>query len=314
VAKNALGRGLDALLADNEDSFAAHKTDSAAARLPGGITQGEDGVLFAPIEKLIPNPHQPRREFEQASLDELADSIREHGVIQPVTIEDAGDGGFIIIAGERRTRAAKLAGLATVPVHLKKYADSKKLEIALIENIQRQDLNPLEEARAYSDLMMLNNISQEEAARRVGKKRSTVANALRLLRLPEAMQKALADGSLSAGHARALLSVSDTRARQALFERITAEGISVRETEQAAQKANDGRGLGLEAPRIDDKPQDTPKKDARDADLIAVEQKLINALGTKVSIKGGFDKGTLLIEYFSRDDLDRVYEIITGEK
>ena len=315
MAKSALGRGLDALLADTEDSFDARHADSAAAsvmaRLPEGITQDKDGVLFAPVEKLIPNPHQPRREFEQTSLEELSDSIREHGLIQPITVEDAGGGSFIIIAGERRTRAAKLAGLAVVPVQLKKYTDNKKLEVALIENIQREDLNPLEEARAYSELMMLNNISQEEAAKRVGKKRSTVANALRLLRLPGTMQKAVSDGSLSAGHARALLSVADTGAREALFARIIAEGISVREAEAAAQKLNDSGVIGGEKPHGGTHTA-PPKEGARDADLTAIEQTLINKLGTKVSIKGGFDKGALLIEYFSRDDLDRVYEIITG--
>jgi ParB family chromosome partitioning protein len=313
VAKNALGRGLDALLADAEDSPAARQADSSAApRLPQGITQNKDGVFFAPIEKLIPNPHQPRREFDQASLDELADSIRQHGVIQAVTIEAAEDGNFIIIAGERRTRAAKLAGLAAIPIQLKKYTDNKKLEIALIENIQREDLNPLEEARAYSELMLLNNISQEETAKRVGKKRSTVANALRLLRLPDNMQKALADGSLSAGHARALLSIAITEAREALFEKIILEGITVREAEAAAQKISEGGISGSQNSLSGEKQKAVPKEDARDADLIAIEQKLINTLGTKVSIKGDFDKGALLVEYFSRDDLDRVYEIITG--
>jgi ParB family chromosome partitioning protein len=309
VAKAVLGRGLDALLGDADESFSASFADTQrdAPRLPEGITRGDDGVLFADIAKLLPNPRQPRREFESETLAELADSIREHGVIQAVTIEETTDGNFYIITGERRCRAAKLAGLSRVPVQLKKYSDSKKLEVALIENIQREDLNPLEEARAYEELMRLNNLSQDETAKRVGKKRSTVANALRLLRLNGEMQSAVLDGSLSAGHARAVLSVNDEADRRALFERIRAEEMSVRQAEKAAQTLNGETPAEARKERRENvKPQP-----ARNPDLAFVEQKFIDALGTKVSIKGGIDKGAILIEYFSREDLDRLYDIIT---
>jgi ParB family chromosome partitioning protein len=310
VAKNALGRGLDALLEDADSSFSASLADNQGKedRLPVGIVRGEDGAFLAPIEKLLPNPHQPRRTFEDESLAELADSIREYGVIQPIIIEEAGGGDFFIIAGERRTRAAKLAGLETIPARIKQYSDTKKLEIALIENIQREDLNPLEEARAYADLMQLNNLSQEETAQRVGKKRSTVANALRLLRLPPGMQTAVRDGQVSAGHARAILSINDPSAQRILFEKILAEGLSVREAEKSAQLLN---GDDSEEPRDEERKSKKPAA-ARDPDLVSVEQKFIDALGTKVNIKGGFDKGTLQIDYFSRADLDRLYEIIAG--
>jgi ParB family chromosome partitioning protein len=311
VAKNALGRGLDALLEDAGAPFSVSFADvqEKKEQLPQGIVRGEDGVLLAPIEKLLPNPHQPRRTFEEDSLAELVDSIREHGVIEPIIVEEAGGGDFYIIAGERRARAAKQAGLATIPVaRLKKYSDTQKLEIALIENIQREDLNPLDEARAYADLMQLNNLSQEETAQRVGKKRSTVANALRLLRLPSDMQDAVRDNRISAGHARALLSINDLSAQRVLFEKILAEGLSVRQAEKSAQLLNDDDS---------DETRDEGRKSkksapARDPDLVSIEQKFIDALGTKVSIKGGFDKGAIQIEYFSRDDLDRLYEIIAG--
>ena len=172
MAKPRLGRGLDALLADNGTSHfsstevTSEEGFSGANRrdLPEGIHLEEDGSLSLDISRLIPNPHQPRVEFEEEALTELSQSIKEHGVIQPVTIEDAGDGQFYIIAGERRTRAAKLAGLTKIPVQLKKYSEEKKLEVALIENIQREDLNPIEEALAYNKLMEMGQLSQEELA------------------------------------------------------------------------------------------------------------------------------------------------------
>jgi ParB family chromosome partitioning protein len=326
VAKNALGRGLDALLGDAEESsgaggygasFGSVAGGAALPELPAGIERGEDGVLLAPVDRLVPNPHQMRREFEPEALEELADSIRENGLIQPITIEDAQNGSFFIIAGERRTRAAKLAGLTKIPVLLKKFSDRQKLEIALIENIQREDLNPLEEAQAYAQLMELSGLNQEDVAKRVGKKRSTIANAVRLLRLPDDMRQALIAGSLSAGHARALLSVTGGEAQRGLFERVIADGLSVREAEQYAQILNAGGSLALlggtssgakkSGLRIKNAP---PEESSRDPDLTFIEQKFIDVLGTKVDINGDFDKGSIQIDYFSRDDLDRLYEII----
>jgi ParB family chromosome partitioning protein len=316
VAKNALGRGLDALLGETEDTFSLANNNTggkAVSGLPEGIETDNDGVLYAAVSKLLPNPRQPRREFAEEALEELAASIREHGIIQPVTVEEAGNGLFYIIAGERRTRAAKLAGLVKIPVQVRKYSDNKKLEIALIENIQREDLNPLEEARAYTDLMELSNLNQEDVAKRVGKKRSTIANAVRLLRLPDDMQQAIVKKTLTAGHARALLSVTDEKSQRLLFEKIISEGVSVRETERFAQKLNAG-GLqddgvfGNTPARI--KNALTRESSRRDPDLTFTEQKFIDVLGTKVNIKGDLDKGMIQIDYFSRDDLNRLYEII----
>lgn len=299
-----LGRGLDALL-ENKDY--ASPTNEASALHSSVATSAVPGADFlVDISKLSPNPHQPRKEFDQEALQELADSIKEHGIIQPPVVEEAGDGNYWIITGERRTRAAKLAGLTQIPVRVQKYSDVRKLEVALIENIQRQDLNPLEEALAYKELMDIAQITQEDVAKRVGKNRSTVANALRLLKLPEDMQKKLATQELTAGHARALLSVTNPSDQRVLFARIMGQSMSVREAEQQALELNGGS-------RSAEKPKATPKQTPKDPDFAYLEEKLIEALGTKVTLKGSMDKGSIQIEYFNRDDLDRVYNLIVSE-
>ena len=272
--------------------------------LPSGITADENGTLWVNPALLKPNPHQPRQEFSEENLQELSDSIRENGVLQPILIEDAGDGTFYIIAGERRTRASRLAGLTKVPVQLGKYSEIKKLEVALIENIQRADLNPVDEAKAYYKLMELGGLSQDDVAKRVGKKRSTVANSLRLLKLPEDMQGALINGQITAGHARALLSVASTSDQRILFGRIVGSAISVREAEQFANEYNNGKPISAK------KTVKNEKNENRDPDLAAIEQKFIEKLGTKVIIKGDLNHGTLQIDYFNSDDLDRLYQII----
>lgn len=287
------------------ESLAAAGAQSAHHSLPAGITMGDDGTLYADIDALQPNPHQPRVEFESGALEELAESIREHGIIQPVTVEDAGGGTFYIITGERRTRAARLAGMTRVPVQLRQYSDEHKLEVALIENIQREDLNPIEEALAYRKLMELENLSQDEVAKRVGKNRSTITNALRLLKLPEDMQTALAGGRLTAGHARALLSVLNPADQRVLFARITGNDMSVREAEQHAAALNAGSRAGGNT-------KEKPKQPEKAPEIAAAEQAFIDALGTKVSLNGSLERGSIRIEYFSREDLDRLYELITG--
>lgn len=297
-----LGRGLDALL-DEQDN--ERKSEPAADQ--SGLAGTE---LFVNPALLKPNPHQPRREFDEEALKELADSIREHGIIQPIVAEDAGDGTYYIIAGERRTRAARLAGLTKVPVVLKKYSDERKLEIALIENIQRENLNPVEEAQAYHQLMTLGNLSQEEAAARVGKNRSTVANSLRLLKLPEDMTSSLASGQITPGHARAILSVLNPADQRILFGRILGNGLSVRETERLAAELNGGIRAGGAQSKQAKKGAQADQPSAKDAAVRAIEQKFIDILGTKVAVKGNLDKGTIEIAYFSRADLDRVYELI----
>ncbi|MGP1512190.1 MAG: ParB/RepB/Spo0J family partition protein [Treponema sp.] len=276
-----------------------------SANLPAGVTMDENGSLWVETALLKPNPHQPRSEFDAKSLDELADSIREHGILEPIVIEQA-DEGFYIIMGERRTRAAKIAGLEKVPVRLGKYDEQKRLELALIENIQRADLNPIEEALAYYNLMQMSDLSQDEVAKRVGKKRPTVANALRLLKLPEDMQKSLIDLQITAGHARALLSVNNPADQRILFGKIVGSALSVREAEAlAADYNNGGRASGKKVKKINIR---------KDPDIAEIEQKFIEIFGTKVILKGNIDKGTIQIDYFSRQDLDRLYNVIAQEK
>lgn len=305
------GKGLDALLDDKTvqdySISAANAADSRERNLPDGITTDENGQLWLSVGALKPNPHQPRKEFDEESLRELADSIKEHGILQPITVEDAGVGFFYIIAGERRTRAAKLAGLETVPVQLKKYSDQKKLEIALIENIQREDLNPIEEAEAYYQLMEISGLNQEQVAARVGKNRSTVANAVRLLKLPEDMRTALVQGTITSGHARALLAVKANSDMRILFAKIVGNSLTVRDAEELARTMNEGTP-------ISPKKSKPVKNTEKDPNIAEIEQQFREKLGTKVEINGTMEKGSLEIQFFSKDDLNRIYYLICGQK
>ena len=294
MAKNVLGKGLDALMAEAEKE----------AGIDVSISQPTaPAELEIDVDKLLPNPHQPRTEFDKEALQELADSIKENGVIQPVLVEKADGDNYYIIAGERRTRAAKLAGLKKVPARIQKFSEEKKLEVALIENIQREDLNALEEALAYRKLMDMCGITQDEVARRVGKNRTTVTNALRLLKLPEDMQTSLANDEITAGHARALLSVTNVSDQRILFARILGQDLSVRETERQAAELNGGGKAAVKT-----KPKKATEK--KDPDIASIEERFIEALGTKVQLKGSLDKGSVQIDYFSRDDLDRIFDLL----
>jgi len=259
------------------------------------------GEILIPLEKLKANPSQPRKNFDKEELAELADSIKQQGIIQPIIAEDAGDGNYTIIAGERRVRAARIAGMKEVPVILRKYSDEKRMVVSLIENIQRSNLDPIEEASAYKQLMRLEGLSQDEVAARVGKNRATVANALRLLKLPPEMQESITKGDISAGHARAILSIPNSKAQEILYREILKKGLSVREAEKrAATLGNQG------------KKAKKPIVKGRSPELNAMEEKFIKRLGTKVVIKGDLKKGTVEIDYYSMDDLDRIYEILGG--
>ena len=216
--KHGLGRGLDALLDGTQEE--GGESGGQRPDAPAG-----DAVVMVSPDLLKPNPRQPRKDFGDDALRELADSIKEHGIIQPIIAEKADDGGYFIIAGERRVRAARIAGLDAVPVIARDVPDKSRLALALIENIQREDLNPLEEAEAYDELMRLEDLTQEQAAARVGKSRPAVANALRLLKLPEDMRQSLASGGITAGHARALLSVANPVDRRALLRALSARAF-----------------------------------------------------------------------------------------
>jgi ParB family chromosome partitioning protein len=288
-AKLRLGKGLDALL----------PRDEPPADAPNA------GVTTLPLDRLRANPAQPRKHFDEDELRELADSIKKHGVIQPVIVEDAGDGSYTIVAGERRSRAARMAGLEQVPALIRDYSDETRMEVALVENVQRTDLNPLEEAAAYRTLMELTGRSQDEVAARVGKNRSTVANALRLLKLPLPMRDALEGGKISPGHGRALLAVTREADQERLFREILTRGISVREAEKRAAVLNEG-----EKPRKNKGEEAGPDKPPRDPELAAMEQRFIERLGTRVLIRGDLQRGTISIDYFSMEDLDRLYTLL----
>ena len=312
MRKTGLGKGLDALLNDLDDDDDAPQSAQVSAP---PLSANEEApakskahdIVQLTVEKLVPNPGQPRKNFDEAELQELADSIKTYGIIQPVIAANAGDGTYIIIAGERRTRAARLAGHETVPVIIRDYTDQKRLEVSLIENIQRSDLNPIEEAAAYKNLMDFSGISQDELAARVGKNRSTVANALRLLKLPVEIQKSIEENKVSSGHARALLSVTEARPRDKLYRDILTGGLSVREAEKRAQALNADKGGGKEKVAAGGAAKG---RKGRPPEVDAMVEKFINKLGTKVVIDGDLNKGRILIEYYSMEDLERLYELL----
>ena len=317
MAKNALGKGLDALLKENKDASeevavstgGLHTISIKKSAVPSCIDVDENGGLWIDPSLLKPNPKQPRTEFNQKQLDELRDSIAANGILQPIIIEpvEGTEREFYIIAGERRTRAAKMAGLSRVPVQLRKFDEQQKLEIALIENIQRSDLNPIEEATAYYNLIQMGDLSQDEVARRVGKNRATIANAMRLLKLPDDIQKALINGQISSGHARALLMVKNDADMRVMFSKIVANGLSVREAEALAENYNGGGRAAATK-----KKKASPKKDP---DIENFEQEVKNLFGVKeVNFKGTMEKGSLQINFSSKNDFNRIYDILLSKK
>lgn len=302
MSKRALGKGIDALLSGGGEETPV--SEEALTKLSG------ERVLLVPLGKVKPNPQQPRKGFSEEAISELADSIREQGILQPLIVEKQGE-GYRIIAGERRFRAAEMAGIEELPVLVRSFSSEERLEIALIENIQREDLTPLEEAEAFDVLVREKGLSQEEVAKKVGKKRSTIANSLRLLKMPEEMRAAVNRGDLSAGHARAILSVTNPLGRDKLYRKILQEGMSVRRAEEEALNLNTG-GIkeGSEGSGKDGKSKGNRSKDKKTPILKDLEQGLIDTLGTKVSIKGSEEGGEIIITYFTSQDLERILEII----
>jgi ParB family chromosome partitioning protein len=290
VQVRGLGRGIEALLP-----------------ISGDKKEGKS-ELFLPLDKIKANPNQPRKHFDETALEELASSIREHGVIEPVIVEEAEEGFFVIVAGERRCRAASLAGLQEIPALVRRYSDEKRLEISIIENIQREGLNPIEEAAAYRQLMDIAGLSQDEAAAKVGKSRSALANSLRLLKLPVPVQEALKTGRITQGHARTVLAVENGERQLALFGEIVGNSLSVREAESRVAEMNN-----TPVSNGSRKPTAPAVAKARDPHLASMEQEFIENLGTKVRIEGSADSGSIRIDYYSMDDLDRLYEIIVSQ-
>jgi ParB family chromosome partitioning protein len=287
--RRALGRGLGALL----------PTRPLTAAAPAQISDVETSNRIA-IELIDPNPVQPRRVFQQDALHQLAESIRQHGIIQPLVIRRSGD-RYQLVAGERRWRAAKLAGLTEVPAVVQEISDDHLLEITLIENIQREDLNPIELAIALDRMAHELNINQDEIGRRTGKDRSTISNSIRLLQLPPDLQQLVAERRLSAGHARSLLALTDEETQRQLAEKIVAQGLSVRQVERMTKRLAEPRDPAVEEDETLD-----PNVKAAIADMERV-------LGTKVRIvEKSNARGRIEIDYYSPDDLDRIYTLIAG--
>lgn len=289
--RGGLGRGLSALI-------------------PGAPEAGEapPGLLEVPVNAVGPNPKQPRTRFDDETLAELAASIKEVGILQPIVVRRAGDGAYELVAGERRLRAAKLAGLATVPVVLRDSGDSELLREALIENIHREDLNPIELAEAFRQLLEDLGLKQESLAERVGVSRSHIANTIRLLSLPLEVQQLLADDKLTAGHARALLALGDAEAMGSLALRVVAEDLSVRQTEDVVRRFLDAP----KEPGADPAPAKTSGGGA-DAGVAEIEEILSEQLATRVSIQvGSKHGGKVVIEFGSPDDLERIVSEIVG--
>ncbi|HQO45507.1 MAG TPA: ParB/RepB/Spo0J family partition protein [Rectinema sp.] len=303
MAKFGLGKGLGALIPEHQQFFEQSLEEPSASI-----------VKLVSIEDLVPNPDQPRKTFTQESLDDLAESIRRHGLLQPLLVHQEKSGKYIIIAGERRYRAAQIAGLEQLPVIVRNQDDENhRIELSLVENIQREDLDPIEEAQAYAKLMEITGATQEGVAEMVGKSRVAVANTIRLLKLPEDMQVQLKQGIISPGHARALLSIEEETERRRLFEHIQLNNLSVRQAEQEAQKI---QGL-LQGKRTKTRKQldslKTIEEIPLDPHLKELMEKLIERLGTKVEISGSIDTGTIKIHYFSQEDLERIYEVLKIE-
>ena len=298
--KRGLGKGLDSLIPTNVmmESEVKHSTVSTAS----SPEEGKDGTLMVKLSKVEPNREQPRKNFDEDSLQELAESLKQFGMLQPILVQNRGD-YYEIIAGERRWRAAKIAGLKEVPVIVRELTDQEIVEISLIENIQREDLNPIEEAQAYKRLLTEFHLKQDEVAERVSKSRTAVTNAMRLLKLNEKVQQMVIDEMLTTGHARALLGIEDQEQQYIIAQKIFDEKLSVRDTEKLVKSLqNEKKKKKEEKEKID------PKLEAVYHDL---EEQMKGILGTKVCINHkDAKKGKLEIEYYSQDELDRIIDMI----
>jgi len=278
MARQALGKGLDALI-------------------PGAkkLRAGQKGVQEISINEIKPNPLQPRKTFTPAGLEDLIKSVKNRGVIIPMIVKEIPGGKYELIAGERRFIAAQRAGLKTVPVIVKNVTSTEQLAIALTENIQREDLNPVEEALGYKQYMEIKGYTQEQIADEMGKNRATVANLLRTLKLPRQIQAYLASGQITTGHAKVLLGIDNETRQKALCEKIVKKGFSVRDLELMLKK--DGK-------------KKSRKKSADIPEMKEIEKKLKHVFGTKASVKGSYKKGKIEIEYYSQDDFERILEVL----
>ena len=317
--KHGLGKGIGSLMGsfdfDSQVENIINKSSaeiSTAESVPKKTAKAESektaagssantiSAIYVPLSCISANPNQPRKSFDEESLQELATSIKEQGIIQPIIVEEIVPGRYSIIAGERRFRAAGLAGIDKIPVIIKSLNEMQRIQMSLIENIQRENLNPIEEASAYQYLMQRSDMTQEQVAEKVGKSRSAIANSLRLLSLSDAIKDDLISGQITAGHARAILSLVNPSDQQLLRDKIIERDLSVREAERLADEYNKGHKI-------------VPKKKEKDNDpeINEVEEKFVSAIGNRCEIKGNLSKGRLMIRYRSQQDLERIYSLLS---
>lgn len=292
VKKGGLGRGLDALFADAvpvSDTENKEKQQEKSGK-------ADDTVQYIDIHSIMPNLNQPRKNFNEEKIEELSKSIREHGIIQPIVVRRKGQ-NYEIVAGERRWRAAMKAELSRVPCLIRELTDEQNMLIAIIENMQREDLNPIEEAEGLNQMITAFGMTQEQVSKSVGKSRPYIANSLRLLKLPDYIKEEMAEGRLSAAHGRTLVTVENESFRKALCDRIINEGLSVRETEKLVSQQGAGR-------------KKRPAAKIKNPDVARVESELKDALGTRVSIVQNGKKGKIEIDFFSREELERLIELL----
>jgi ParB family chromosome partitioning protein len=292
-----LGKGLEALF--SKTSFTVKKIEETPTRQNLPQTGKNSGVFEVEITKISANPYQPRKNFDKIKLDELAESIKRHGILQPLLVSRSQDGKFELLVGERRLQAAKIAGLEKVPVIIKSASSAQKLEMALIENVQRHDLNPIEQALAFKRLSEEFNLTQEEIAKKIGKSRSEVANIIRLLTLPEEIQEAVFEEKITFGHAKAILGIEDGKKQLEMLNQIINYSLPVREVEEQTREVR-----GNEYSRRENRISQEIKQ---------LEEQIQQALGTRVSIKKRGKRGYIVIDFYSQEELAGIAQKISGE-
>jgi len=302
MTKKVLGRGLGAFFPEYDKDEGKEKGLAGKTKTAVPIAPAEkvNVVLNIPVGHIRANPHQPRQDFNEEALEELAGSIKKHGLIQPITVRYLGEKRFELISGERRLRASKLAGLEEIPSYIREVNDEQMIAFALIENIQREELNPLEIAMGYQRLMEECNYTQGEVAERVGKNRTTVTNMVRLLQLPDFIQAALRDEKISAGHARSLINVDKESVQKELLDKILNKSLSVRQTEELVRSLDKKTPAG----------QDSKTSVKTSPFINTIEKRLRSNLSTKVNIRQKGNGGEIRIEYYSNDDLERLLQIL----
>jgi ParB family transcriptional regulator, chromosome partitioning protein len=301
MAKKVLGRGLGAFFPEYEDRGGEPRSDASDSIDRERLLQRVNVIKQLPVSDIRPNPYQPREDFDEIKLQELSESIRMHGLIQPVTVRPVGSERYELISGERRLRATKMAGITTIPAYVREVDDDELIAFALIENVQREQLNPIEIALGYKRLIEECSYTQDQVAAKLGKNRSTVTNMLRLLTLRPSIQQALKTSVITTGHARSLISVEDAKTQDRLLNKAIQEDWSVRQIEDAVRKLDQKKNTGNRVLK---------EKDQKDLQLMEISSRLRNRFSTRVQIKKKIKGGEIRLEYYSDDDLERIISLL----